>query len=84
MENLKLADSLQIDKTYFFLDSIDLIEGSKLKRDFLKEEKMVFLGKFIGFIGFVWNHDWIDQAKAQFDNGVISCGHYHKIVEECK
>lgn len=42
MENLKLADSLQIDKTYFFLDSIDLIEGSKLKRDFLKEEKWFF------------------------------------------
>lgn len=81
MENLKHADSLQIDKTYFFLDSIDLIESSTLKRDFTKEEKMVFLGKFICFIGSVWNHDWVEEAKARFENGIISCGHYDKIVE---
>jgi len=84
MENLKHADSLQIDKTYFFLDSIDLIESSTLKRDFLKEEKMIFLGKFIGFIGTPWNHDWVEQSKARFANGIISCGHYDKIVEDCK
>ena len=75
----KLGNNLQINKTYFFLGSIDLVENSTFKIDFTKEEKMVYLGKFIGFQGFMWNNDWFDQAKAQFENGIIPCGHYDKI-----
>jgi hypothetical protein len=81
MENLGYADSLEIDKTFFFLGSIDLIENYNLKNHFLKEEKKIYLGKFIGFIGSLWNHDWIDQAKAKFENGIIHFGYYDKIVE---
>jgi hypothetical protein len=79
MENLKIVDSLQIDKSYFFMGSIDLIENSKLKTDIIFQ-KRIFLGKFIGFIGILWNHDWLDHGKAQFEHGTISCANYDKII----
>lgn len=76
----KLGNNFQINKTYFFLGNLDLIEEFKIY--FVKDlESSIFLGKFLGFQGTNISGDWFDRAKAKFDNGIISCGNFNKIIE---
>lgn len=83
----KLGNQFEIGKSYFFLGTFDLIENRmEIKKDDLNtniniQENKFYLGKFIGFQGFVWNNDWFDRVKAQFENGIISSGYYDKIME---
>lgn len=76
----KLGNNFQINKTYFFLGNLDLIE--EFKTYFVKDlESSICLGKFLGFHGSIICGDWFDRAKAKFENGVISCGNFDKIIE---
>jgi len=75
-----LGNNIQLNKTYFFLGSLDLIE--EFKTYFVKNpESTIFLGIFLGFQGSIVGFEWFDRAKAKFENGIISCGYYNKIIE---
>ena len=87
MQNLINERILDKNKTYFFLGTFDLIENPmEIKKDGFNininiQENKFYLGKFIGFQGFIFGSDWFDRAKAQFENGIISSGYYDKIME---
>lgn len=73
---------------FFFLDNLNIIENwdssssdfSPLKGKILNENP-IYLGKFIGFQGFICNNEWLDRAKAIFEYGTISSGFFNKIKE---
>jgi hypothetical protein len=63
--------------TYWFVGPLDMVEN-KINSEYSEKDK-VFLGKFIEHIGFLCGSDWLYNAKARFEYGTISCGHYDKI-----
>ena len=63
------------DQSYYFTGSINLVENSHVNAN----DNCIFLGKFIEYIGYVWGSDWIQDAKARFEFGIISRGYYDKI-----
>jgi hypothetical protein len=75
-------DNFIINKTYFFLGNLHIIENWK---SFSSSETInpdsIFLGKFLGFQGFICNNDWLDRAKAIFEYGTISNNYFNKVKE---
>jgi hypothetical protein len=66
-----------IDVIYWFVGSINLVENKT--NDEQSEKDKIFLGKFIEYIGVPLGSDWLPNAKARFEHGTISQGHYDKI-----
>ena len=64
-------DEFKTDQSYYFDGAITRVENNV--------NNSVFLGKFIEYVGFVCGGDWLQDAKARFEFGTISKGHYHKI-----
>jgi hypothetical protein len=62
-------------KTYYFVGNANLIEGINLYVD----SQIVYLGKFMGYIAVPWSGDWLTDAKAKFETGTLSKGHYENI-----
>jgi hypothetical protein len=42
-------------------------------------ERKIYLGQFIKYIGMPYVSEWIDDAKAQFEYGTISKGYYDNV-----
>lgn len=66
-----------IDVIYWFAGPVDVVEN-KINNEYPEKDR-VFLGKFIEYIGFPCGSDWLYNAKARFEYGTISFGHYDKI-----
>lgn len=73
----KLAIVLLME--YFFFGSKDLIENIR-DDDIIINEKKVYLGKFIEYIGAPYVSEWVFDLKARFEFGVLSKGYYHLIT----
>jgi hypothetical protein len=57
---------------YYFNGSCDLVENAKTEK---------YLGNFVEYVDFVCGSDWLHDAKARFEYGVISKGHYDKVTK---
>ena len=42
-------------------------------------ERKIYLGKFIKYIGLPYVSDWMHDAKAKFEYGTISKGYYDNV-----
>jgi hypothetical protein len=62
--------------SYYFVGPTDLIENNKHIEN---NERKVYLGKFIRYIGLPYVSDWIHDAKAVFEYGTISNGYYDSV-----
>lgn len=56
---------------YYFNGPCDLVENPKTIK---------YLGHFIEYVGIPISSDWLYDAKAKFEFGTVSKGHYDKIV----
>jgi hypothetical protein len=65
-------------KIYYFDGHQTLIEGNVMEIKYLND-KYIYLGKFIEYIGFPQGSDWLNDAKAKFEFGILSKGYYDKI-----
>lgn len=65
------------DKHYYFIGNPGLIEGFKNDTN-----AKTPLGKFIEYIGLPYVSDWLHDAKARFEYGVISRGYYDSVLAE--
>ena len=57
--------------SYYFVGPANLIENNN--------ERKIYLGKFIRYIGLPYVSDWINDAKAEFEYGTISKGYYDNV-----
>jgi len=57
---------------YYFNGPCDLVENAKTEK---------YLGNFVEYVDFACGSDWLHDAKARFEYGVISKGHYDKITK---
>ena len=67
------------NKEYYFSGSPTQIENfiGQLKSN----DKKIYLGKFIEYIGVPYVTDWLYDGKARFENGIISRGYYNETTE---
>ena len=63
--------------SYYFVGEISLIENNTNTEN--NNERKIYLGKFIKYIGLPYVSDWITDAKAEFEYGTISKGHYDSV-----
>jgi len=56
---------------------MDLIENNKNTEN--NNERKIYLGRFVRFIGLRYASDTIDDAKAEFEYGTILKGHYMNV-----
>jgi hypothetical protein len=68
-------NEFKTDQSYYFVGSINLVENSHVNVN----NNCIFLGKFIEYIGYVFGSDFMQDAKARFEFGIISKGYYDKI-----
>ena len=68
------------DKHYYFIGPTPLIEDFKHDDNTNKTNANIPLGKFIEYIGLPYVCDWLHDAKARFEYGVISRRHYDKVL----
>jgi hypothetical protein len=73
-----MCDFVQ-DKHYYFIGDPGIIEG--FKNDTNQHNKTP-LGKFIEYIGLPYVSDWLHDAKARFEYGVISRRYYDSVLVE--
>jgi len=71
------TDNFIPNEEYEFIGSNDLIENYIAEIN--RIGNAIQLGKFLGYSGMQWVTDWLYDAKANFENGTISRGHYDKI-----
>jgi hypothetical protein len=57
---------------YYFNGSCDLVENAKTEK---------YLGNFVEYVDFICGSDCLHDAKARFEYGVISKGHYDKVTK---
>ena len=57
---------------YYFNGPFDLVENAKTIK---------YLGYFVEHVGIPFSADWLYDAKAKFEYGTVSKGHYDKIVK---
>lgn len=78
-----MSDFIQ-NKHYYFIGKPQFIEdflhasNDKTNHDNDKTQ----LGKFIEYIGLPYVSDWLHDAKARFEYGIISQGYYDKVFLE--
>jgi hypothetical protein len=65
------------DKQYYFIGDPGLIEDFKHDAN-----ANIPLGKFIEYIGLPYVSDWLHDAKARFEYGVISRRYYDSVFAE--
>jgi hypothetical protein len=70
------------NKHYYFMGDPQIIEGFKNAQNKTNQHNKTPLGKFIEYIGLPYVGDWLHDAKARFEYGVISRGYYDKISAE--
>jgi hypothetical protein len=63
--------------SYYFVGDISLIENNTNTEN--NNERKIYLGKFIKYIGLSYVSDWISDAKAEFEYGTISKGYYDSV-----
>jgi len=63
--------------SYQFIGPISLIENQLEPEN--NNERKIYLGKFIKYIGLPYVSEWIHDAKAQFEYGTISKGQYDNV-----
>lgn len=70
------------DKTnvYYFTGPITKIEKYKIMREEPSTDGKIFLGNFVEYISFPWVGDWLCDAKAVFENGIIFQDEYSKVI----
>ena len=66
------------DKQYYFIGEPQLIEDFTNATN--NTNTKTPLGKFIEYIGLPYVCDWLHDAKARFEYGVISRRHYDKVL----
>jgi hypothetical protein len=74
-----MCDFIQ-NKKYYFIDDPHLIED--FINDTSNANDKAHLGKFIEYIGLPYVSDWLHDAKARFEYGIISRGYYDKVFVE--
>jgi hypothetical protein len=77
------------DKHYYFIGNPGLIEDFKHDdntntntNNTNNANTKTPLGKFIEYIGLPYVSDWLHDAKARFEYGVISRGYYDSVLAE--
>ena len=76
------------DKQYYFIGDPQLIEHFKhydntnTNANTNNTNTNIPLGKFIEYIGLPYVCDWLHDAKARFEYGVISYGYYDSVLVE--
>jgi len=73
------------DKHYYFIGDPGLIEDFKHDTNANADTNTntntkTQLGKFIEYIGLPYVSDWLHDAKARFEYGVISRGYYDSVL----
>ena len=66
------------DKQYYFIGDPGIIED--FKHYDTNANANTPLGKFIEYIGLPYVSDWLHDAKARFEYGVISRGYYDSVL----
>jgi hypothetical protein len=78
------------DKQYYFIGDPCLIEHFKhydntnTNANTNNTNTNIPLGKFIEYIGLPYVSDWLHDAKARFEYGVISRGYYDSVFAEVR
>ena len=71
------------DKQYYFMGDPGLIEDfqndNNTNANTNNTNNKTQLGKFIEYIGLPYVSDWLHDAKARFEYGVISRGYYDSV-----
>lgn len=62
---------------YCFFGPVSLVEHHVTTEK--NNERKIYLGQFIKYIGMPYVSEWIDDAKAQFEYGTISKGYYDNV-----
>ncbi len=70
------------NKQYYFIGEPKLIEDFKNDTNNANDTNNTPLGKFIEYIGLPYVCDWLYDAKARFEYGVISRVHYDSVLVE--
>lgn len=70
------------NKHYYFIGEPGIIEGFKNATNNTNQHNQTSLGKFIEYIGLPYVGDWLHDAKARFEYGVISRGYYDSVFLE--
>ena len=72
------------DKQYYFIGDPCLIEDfqndNNTNANTNNTNNKTQLGKFIEYIGLPYVCDWLHDAKARFEYGVISRGYYDSVL----
>ena len=73
------------DKQYYFMGDPGLIEyfkndNTNANTNPNNTNNNTPLGKFIEYIGLPYVSDWLHDAKARFEYGVISRGYYDNVL----
>jgi hypothetical protein len=76
-----MCDFIQ-NKHYYFIGDPDIIEDFKNAQNKTNQHNKTSLGKFIEYIGLPYVGDWLHDAKARFEYGVISGGYYDNVLAE--
>jgi len=63
--------------SYQFIGPSNLIENQVETEN--NNERKIYLGKFIKYIGLPYVSEWIHDAKAKFEYGTISKGQYDNV-----
>jgi len=71
-------DEFKKDQCYYFDGDVTLIENNLIDIKYLND-KYIYLGKFIEYMGYVYGFDWMYDAKAVFEFGILSKGHCDKV-----
>ena len=71
-------DEFKKGQCYYFDGNITLIENNLIDIKYLND-KYIYLGKFIEYMGYVHVCDWLHDAKAVFEFGILSKGRYDKV-----
>jgi hypothetical protein len=64
--------------SYYFVGDLALVENNLIDIKYLSNN-YIFLGKFIEYVGYVYGFDWMQDAKAKFEFGILSKSYYDKI-----
>jgi hypothetical protein len=75
-----MCDFVQ-DKHYYFIGDPQIIEEFKNNTNNANDtNNKTHLGKFIEYIGLPYVSDWLHDAKARFEYGVISRRYYDSVL----
>jgi hypothetical protein len=71
-------DEFKKGQCYYFDGDLSLIEKNLIDIKYLND-KYIYLGRFVEHMGYVYGFDWMHDAKAVFEFGILSKGHYDKV-----